>query len=297
MIELEQNMLTIYGAAGKAWLERLPDLQNKLALEFGLRDLKPMPDLSYNYVASGLKNNVPIVLKIGLDKNSIESEYYALNAFDGHGIIKLLAHSAEYGAIVLSRAIPGDTLISLFPEQDLKALNIACDLITNAHENSRHIYHKFPLLQDWLSIIDQDWDVIDKKFLQLAKKLKQTLLHNTNNKPVLLHGDLHYANIISNGDDWIIIDPKGVIGDPLYDITGALLREPFAPVMASNDIKALLRSRMQFVATYVKCEIDLIWSWTFVQTVMSICWSLEDGQDVTQKLQFLNILHALQQEK
>jgi len=32
--------------------------------------------------------------------------------------------------------------------------------------------------------------------------------------PVLLHGDLHQDNILSHGDDWLVIDPKGVIGFP-----------------------------------------------------------------------------------
>ena len=30
---------------------------------------------------------------------------------------------------------------------------------------------------------------------------------------VLLHGDLHHLNILSAGDGWIAIDPKGVVGE------------------------------------------------------------------------------------
>jgi hypothetical protein len=29
---------------------------------------------------------------------------------------------------------------------------------------------------------------------------------------VLLHGDLHYDNILKNGEGWLVIAPKGVIG-------------------------------------------------------------------------------------
>jgi streptomycin 6-kinase len=36
--------------------------------------------------------------------------------------------------------------------------------------------------------------------------------------PVLLHGDLHQDNILSQGDDWLVIDPKGVIGFPINEI-------------------------------------------------------------------------------
>ena len=197
----------------------------------------------------------------------------------------------DKGAILITRAIPGNTLVTLFPDSDHKALGIACRLVRLLHQTIVPIGHKFLHLSEWLSIIDKNWD-IPKEQLQLARNLKNDLLSNSQTQ-VLLHGDVHYANILSDGIDWVIIDPKGVIGDPLYDMTGALLREPFKQIMNLPDIPKMLRHRMDFVAQYNNSNMQQIWAWTHVQTVMSICWSLEDGQDVNMKLKFLNILMTL----
>jgi streptomycin 6-kinase len=32
-------------------------------------------------------------------------------------------------------------------------------------------------------------------------------------KQLVLHGDLHHDNILNDGNDWLTIDPKGIIGE------------------------------------------------------------------------------------
>jgi len=291
MIDFKDNIILIYGEKGKDWLENLQNLQKILAEQWGLRDLSPCKDLSYNYVVSGWQDKSPIILKIGCNLLEVQQEYDSIRAFNGHGLIELLNADLDKGAILITRAIPGNTLTTLFPDMDDKALGIACGLVMLLHKATTPAMHKFPLLSEWLSIIDKEWD-IPKEQLQLARNLKNDLLRNSQTD-VLLHGDVHYANILSNGDDWVVIDPKGVIGDPLYDITGALLREPFKQMMALPDIPGMLQHRILFVAQYCNVSVQQIWAWTFVQTVMSICWSLEDGQDVSLKRKFLDILKTL----
>lgn len=295
MSEFENNIVLIYGADGKLWLKELPNLQAKLTYKFGVSDLTPYSELTYNYVAFGLKDNLPVVLKIGFDIKAIEQEYNALSIFHGNAMVSIVDQDLEKGAILLSRAIPGQTLISLFPNQDKMALEIACKLVTKIHQASIPTNHKFPLLSEWLSIIDQNWD-FPMEYLKIARTLKNELLNNSKHN-VLLHGDVHYGNILSAGNEWLMIDPKGVIGDPLYDMTGCLLREPFNEAMETGYADQLLQQRMEFAAKYAKVDIKVIWNWTYVQTVMSICWSLEDGyNDIGRKLEFLDMMALLLQK-
>jgi streptomycin 6-kinase len=42
----------------------------------------------------------------------------------------------------------------------------------------------------------------------------------------LLHGDLHHENILKNENgSYTVIDPKGVIGDPVFDLSRFILDE------------------------------------------------------------------------
>lgn len=226
-----ENVKLIYGDKGLLWLENLPHTVTKLARKWNLIDLVPCEDLSYNYVMSGWRNDLPIILKIGIGCSEIQQECSAIRAFNGYGLIKLLEADLDYGAILITRAVPGKTLVSLFHDADDKALGIACNLARQLHKATIPSDHKFPLLSEWFNI-----------------------------------------------------------GDPMYDMTGCLLREPFKQMMALPDVKDMLQHRMKFVAEYLKTDLKQVWAWTYIQSVMSICWSLEDGQDVSLKRVFLDIL-------
>ena len=55
----------------------------------------------------------------------------------------------------------------------------------------------------------------------MLKDLCQTYSRN-----VLLHGDLHHENILKNENGgYTVIDPKGVIGDPVFDLSRFILDE------------------------------------------------------------------------
>ena len=55
--KFEQNIINIYGDKGKQWLLDLPNIVNKIAKKWNLTDLKPVDNLSINYVASGLHHD------------------------------------------------------------------------------------------------------------------------------------------------------------------------------------------------------------------------------------------------
>jgi streptomycin 6-kinase len=243
----------------------------------------------------GLQNNTPIILKLGFDKKSIRAEHASLSAFQNYGVVKLLAADFDLGALLLERAIPGQTLKSLFPNEDAEAMTVACRLIEQLHRapltnaNTKN----FPELTTWLEIIDKDWD-LPKEHLERARALKTYLLDSAE-QIVLLHGDLHYDNILSQGDRWVIIDPKGIIGDATYDKTGCLLREPLKELLETRDVLRILDNRIQLVSKYFNIPDKRLIQWTYVQTVMAICWCFEDNQNPSNMLKFLEIITSMMQ--
>jgi streptomycin 6-kinase len=62
----EKNNINLYGKKGKQWLDNLPNLIAHVETAYGLSNLKPVKNLSYNYVLSGFQDSQRIILKLGL---------------------------------------------------------------------------------------------------------------------------------------------------------------------------------------------------------------------------------------
>lgn len=209
----KSNILNIYGTKGKIWLTELPNIVEKNAERFGLSKLKPIVNLSYNYVLSGLMSDTPIILKLSFNDKDLKLEELALKCFEGFGAVKII--KADKGLLILAQANPGISLKKYFPNSDNEAIKITCNLIKKLHQASIPEQHSFPHLKDLIKVLDDKQNVFAKDYnhyLQKAKNLSNQLL-TTATSYVLLHGDLHHDNILQNGNDWLAIDPKGRIGD------------------------------------------------------------------------------------
>jgi streptomycin 6-kinase len=207
------NIVNTYGSRGEQWLRDLPMLVHDISKRYELLQLTPVSNLSYNYVLSGFQAERPIILKLGLDNIALKREAAALKAFAGFKAAQVFAE--EGGMLIIERALPGKSLKDYFRAKDEAALDIAALLMKELHMKPIPKKHDFPHIGDWLTALDKDWD-IPEQYLQKARILRTQLL-DTAAPDVLLHGDLHHDNILSNGDGWLVIDPKGVIGEPSFD--------------------------------------------------------------------------------
>jgi streptomycin 6-kinase len=275
MTKFTDHILNQYGLTGKTWLELLPTLTEEMALKYGLSQLVPVSNLSCNYVMTGFQKDQAIVLKLVLNKIALQHEALALQAFEGFGAAQLIAQ--EDGVLLLERAVPGNALKSYFPQQEDAAIRIAANLIKRLHQATIPPQdHTFPHLSEWLAVFDQDW-AIPSHTLQKARDCRDHLLE-TSPTSILLHGDLHHDNILQNGDDWIAIDPKGVMGDPAYDTT-AFIHNPI-PILLDRDPDqawSLIQNRARCFAQSLDIPLERILSWCFVKAVLCWIWDLEDG--------------------
>lgn len=194
MNTFKSNLISIYGEKGQAWIAGLPRLVAAISSRLGLRDLKEVTNLTYNYVLSGLQGDSPIILKLGIDHEALTREAFALHCFAGYGVVKVLAE--DKGMLLLERAVPGTSLKDYFPDKEQESIEIACEVMQKLHQANIPVTHNFPHIKDWLTAFDKDWSITDA-YLKKARKLRGQLLQTA--KPdVLLHGDLHHDNILQN---------------------------------------------------------------------------------------------------
>lgn len=288
MNAFHSNIISIYGEKGQACLNELPQLVTAISSRLDLRDLKEFTNLSYNYVLSGFQGDNPIILKLGLDNEVLTREAFALKCFAGYGVVKVLAE--DKGMLLLERAVPSTSLKNYFPNREEESIEIACRVMKKLHQASIPKHHNFPHIKDWLAALDKKQPIPDG-YLKKARKLRDQLL-KTSAAGDLLHGDLHHDNILQNGYDWLVIDPKGVIGEPAYEVA-AFIRNPMPELLNYTDAPNIIDNRITHFAELFELPSQRIISWCFVQAVLAWVWALEDSCDTSYFEQLTKVFREL----
>lgn len=113
----------------------------------------------------------------------------------------------------------------------------------------------------------------------------------TQSERVLLHGDLHHHNILlDNSHGWLAIDPKGIIGEPAFEVVTAL-KNPVDRPDVFTDAKLLAR-RIDLMSARLGYDGERLLRWFFAQLVLSLIWFAEDGfgaAEIGPRLQLVNI--------
>jgi streptomycin 6-kinase len=277
-----QRLTGTFGKDGALWLDNLPFLLEEASASWSLSLLPPFSDLSYNYVASAIcADGSEAVLKAGVPNQEIETEIESLQIYDGQGIVRLLKADAEKGLLLLERLNPGRALLYL--DDDRQATRIACKIMKQLHQSAEP-QSGFPTVADWFqrgfsrlrNHFDGGTGPFPKTIIEAAEGLSQDLLASMA-EPVLLHGDLHHWNILSaERQDWLAIDPKGIVGEPVYE-TGAWLRNPSPLVVKESRPEILVTRRVDQFADELGFDRRRILGWGFAQAILSAWWSYEDG--------------------
>ncbi len=274
MNTFQSNILNIYGEKGKIWLNALPELVTAISSRLNLCDLIEVTNLTYNYVLSGFHGDNPIILKLGLDNDALGREAFALECFAGCGAVKVLVE--DEGMLLLERAVPGTSLKSYFPNREQESIEIACNVMKKLHQANIPVAHNFPHVKDWLTALDKDWPIPDG-YLKKARKLRDQMLQ-TSEADVLLHGDLHHDNILQKGDNWVVIDPAGAIGEEAYEVA-AFIRNPMPELLTHADATTIIHNRITCFAATLELPSQRIIDWCFVEAVLSWTWDIDGNLD------------------
>ena len=207
-----------HDAAGAAWVERLPDLIASLTRAWSLTVGPHFENLSYNYVAPVWRaDGTTAVLKLSFpDEQESLREIEALQLLSGPGYVRLIDFDTRLGAALIQRADPGLPVSTL--GSDSAEVHAAATVML-AIRRPRPKESVFPTIGDWL-----DKAASEAKGRDLPAEiasgiaLGRDLVTKADAPEIVLHGDLHQHNILSSGDGWLAIDPKGLIGDPAWEV-------------------------------------------------------------------------------
>jgi streptomycin 6-kinase len=285
--EFVKNIVGIHKEKGVLWLENLPSLLDILATQWGLEISSHVDNVSFNYVAPARRSGQELILKIGVPHPELTSEIAALTFYKGQGMVKMLAIDEANGAFLLEK-LPGPMLATLFPRRDEEATQVAAQVMRRlwrpVPDNAKA---PFPHIADWLAGLQNlrpkyggTTGPFPEAMIAEVERLVPELLGSSPGD-VLLHGDLHHYNIMQAQDgNWCAIDPKGIIGEPAYDV-GAFLYNPFE-IYSHPDLETILARRLTQFSEILEIDKQRLRDWALVTNVLSCWWNVEESDEVAE---------------
>lgn len=279
--DYRDKITKIHGSSGKEWVDSIPVLINKFENEWKIK-VGDRFALSYNYVcpAETLDGN-KAVLKLSLPSDKeFRLEYEALQRFPREIVTKIILSDIENGALLLERAYPGTPISKI--EDDHEQIHIASQVIGKLHNPvDKEMLAIFPTVKDWAKAFKRyrnNYSVksgpIPYKVFDTGEKIFEELL-GENKQQVLLHGDLHNDNILLSERGWLVIDPKGIIGEKEFEL-GAYLRNPYFDLPKGSDYKKVQTRRTIQFAEELGFDKRRVTLWAIACASISLLWFLED---------------------
>lgn len=212
---------------------------------------------------------LPAILKIA--RESEERRGGRLMAWwQGEGAARVLAE--DDGVLLLERVTGPRSLAAMVHSgQDDEATRILCIAANRLHGHHAPMPVDLVPLVDWfapLLKVDSPTGLIAE-----GQAVARELLADQR-EIVALHGDIHHGNILDGEEHgWIAVDPKGLLGDRVFDFVN-ILRNP-------DDATALVPARftrqVEVIAEAAGLDRVRLLRWTVAFASLSAVWILEEG--------------------
>ena len=208
-------------------------------------------------------------------------EGLTLQHWQGHGAVRLLRADPRRRALLLERLERRD-LTDLW---DLEACEIVAALYPKVHLSALpQLSTVASFVQRWLDdLAVQPPDIpIPLRYREQALSLGRDLVADPGGAGRIVHGDLHYENVLAASSDadpergeWLVIDPKPMSGDPHYELAPMLWNRYDE---LAGDLRGGLRRRFHTLVDHAGLDEDRARDWVVVRMVINANWSVEDAQ-------------------
>ncbi|MBQ3565023.1 MAG: phosphotransferase [Alphaproteobacteria bacterium] len=130
---------------------------------------------------------------------------------------------------------------------------------------------------------------VAENYVAKAHDFSESLLKTTTEN-VIMHGDLHHDNVIYDevAQSWKIIDPAGVIGDPIYEYTSFMIN-PIDKIWKGDNALSIIENRAQKFSKIADIDPYRLRKWTFVKAVLCLIWT--EGTQNQDRLELVKLFN------
>lgn len=219
--ELVKHVTAICGDAGIAWLNDLPRTVATLEDKWEVATESAFEKGEYKFVAPARSETIDAVLKVAPPFPTVEifAEAEFLGRLDGRGAPRFLREDRERRAMLIERIHPGVTMDVYFADDPFACVGPAIEVLKSTLMPSPYPPAEAQLFYNWYfkfqCALETDFP---REYVLKAMTIFDRLLQD-DDKTFHLHGDFHPGNVISSGDGFVVIDPKGLVGHVTYDVS------------------------------------------------------------------------------
>jgi streptomycin 6-kinase len=208
-------------------------------------------------------------------------EGLTLQHWQGDGAVRLLRADPHRRALLLERLERRD----LTDVWDLEACEIVAALYPKVHLPALpQLATVASYVERWLDeLAAQPPDIpIPLRYREQTLSLGRDLVADPGGAGRIIHGDLHYENVLAapphtdpDRGEWLVIDPKPMSGDPHYELAPMLWNRYDE---LAGDLRGGLRRRFHTLVDHAGLDEDRARDWVIVRMVINANWSVQDAQ-------------------
>ncbi|MGW4236332.1 aminoglycoside phosphotransferase family protein [Streptomyces sp. NPDC004749] len=269
------------GERERAWVAALPGLVAEFLDRWELRREGGVGSGEASLVVPVVRaDGTRAALRFQMPREETAAALLGLRAWNGDGMVRLLDHDPEGGAMLLERLDGARTLASL--DDDDRAMSVLAGLLARLHsvpappglrglgdvagDMLREVPHALGALRDGE----------DRRRLSGWASAVAELVGDPGER--LLHWDLHYGNVLAaEREPWLAIDPEPLTGDPGFDLWPAL-DTGWGESGATGDTPRMVRRRFDLLTEVLELDRDRATGWTLARLLQNTLWDIEDGR-------------------
>ncbi|MFD7718057.1 aminoglycoside phosphotransferase family protein [Streptomyces sp. NPDC059814] len=284
-IEVPDALVASYtrngGEEERTWIARLPALVAELLDRWELEhDGGTRSGEASLVVPVRRTDGTRAALKLQMPREETTAALIGLRAWQGDGIVRLLDHDPQSGAVLLERLDGSRTLASV--EDDDVAMSALAGLMARLHSVSapEGLRALGDVARDMLASVPAAAAVLPGTEDQRRLHGWASAVTEPAGEPGdrMLHWDLHYDNVLAaEREPWLAIDPEPLVGDPGFDLWPAL-DTGWEKLHATGDVPRMVRRRFDLLTEALGLDRRRAAGWTLARLLQNTLWDIEDGR-------------------
>jgi streptomycin 6-kinase len=261
------------GPSGAEWAGQAQRLMREQFARWHLEPDGPLRTGWTAVVAPVVRDGERLVLKLVWPCVDTDAEPLALRHWAGNGAVRLVAAEPSRGALLLERLDASRDLLGVDIDE---ACTVIGTLLGRLHRPAPPALRRLgPWSEGWLDELRRR-ESLPRRFVSRAVGLHRELMSLPDSEAALLHGDLHFENVLAGErEPWLAIDPQPIAGHPGFELH-AVLRNRKEELGTGPAFRWSVRRRVELVCEAAGIDVDLARLWTIVRCGIEAVWALDD---------------------